>query len=183
MKRFGANIFLYRTAETMLEKCLYLVIRLLISCFYRASLWLRQFLWGDHRLESFAQASLCVYSKKPFRNQGFLHELLKFDVLSGFDVERFLRKLFWFFRNIFPNFCFDTVELQGIINLSQYGSIDYTPVVLGNSMVTFQGKRGMGLLSISLLCSSYIRRWCIEIVVRQKKTNKKPYYFCVSQIN
>ena len=43
--------------------CLNLVSELLIMSFYRPSLWLRRFLWGDHRLEIFALSSLCVWSQ------------------------------------------------------------------------------------------------------------------------
>ena len=58
--------------------------------FYRASLWLWQFLWGDYRLEVFAPSSLCVWSQMPWRNLqirvllwGFLNEfLLRFNKLS-----------------------------------------------------------------------------------------------------
>ena len=87
--------------------CLYPVSELLLSCFYRASLWLWQFLWGDHRLEVFAPSSLCVWIRMLWRNLQikvsprfffffffFLHE----QIVRICEVDWFLRKLFWFFK-------------------------------------------------------------------------------------
>ena len=63
--------------------CLHPLSKLLLSYFYRASLWL-----GDHRREVFAPSSFCVRSQMPWRNlqikvspRDFWLELLKFDGL------------------------------------------------------------------------------------------------------
>ena len=58
-------------------------------CYYRASLWLWQFLWGDHKLVAFAPSSLCLWNQRLWRNLQtrvlplvFLHKLhLWFDEL------------------------------------------------------------------------------------------------------
>ena len=47
--------------------CLHSVNELLLSCFYRASLWLQRFLWGSRRLDVFAP-SLSVWSQMSWRN-------------------------------------------------------------------------------------------------------------------
>ena len=103
--------------------------KLLLSCFYRASLWLRQFLWGDYRLEVFAPSSLCVWSQMPWRNLqtsvwplGFLYKFfLWFDRLSeslmlwiGFSENHF-DSLKEFFQ--FVVWCSEVAK-QSIINLS-----------------------------------------------------------------
>ena len=66
--------------------CLHLGSKLLLSCFYWASLWSWQFLWGDHKLDVSAPSFLCVWSQMIWRSlqirvlpQGFLHELLRFN--------------------------------------------------------------------------------------------------------
>ena len=48
--------------------CLYPVSEPWLTCFYRASLSLWQFLSGEHRLEVFAPSSLCVWNQKLWRN-------------------------------------------------------------------------------------------------------------------
>ena len=45
------------------QVCLHPVSELKLSCFYRASLWLRHFLWGDPMLEEFSLSSFCVWSQ------------------------------------------------------------------------------------------------------------------------
>ena len=73
--------------------CLHPMSGLLLSCFYRASLLLRHFHWGDHRLEVFISSSLCVWSQIPWRNlqirvlsRGSLHEL--WTSFSDFDSSK-----------------------------------------------------------------------------------------------
>ena len=65
--------------------CLHLVSKLLLSCFYRASSWLQQFLSRDPRLEVFVPYSLCVWRNLQIRVSpwGFLHKLQRFDALLG----------------------------------------------------------------------------------------------------
>ena len=84
---------------------------LLLSCFYRTSFWLRQFLWGDHTIEEFAPSSLCVWSQTPWRNvqtrvspRGFFARSpakIWWTAWICDVVDRFHRKLFWFFLRIF----------------------------------------------------------------------------------
>ena len=70
--------------------CLHPVSEPWLSCYYSASSWLWQFLWGDHRREVFAPSTLSVWNQMPWRNlqtkvlpPGFLLELLLwFDGLS-----------------------------------------------------------------------------------------------------
>ena len=45
------------------------------------------------------------------------------------------------FPKNFLNFRFKVVEKQSIVNISRLGSTGYTPVVLGNSEVTFLEER------------------------------------------
>ena len=78
---------------------------LLRSCFYITS-----FLWGGRRREVFASSSLCVWSQKPWQSrrkmvllQGFFSRTPRIRrIVKICDaVDRFLRKPFWFFLNIF----------------------------------------------------------------------------------
>ena len=59
-------------------------------------------------------------------------------IVKIFDVvDRFLRKLFLFFRNNFLYFRLDRSEKQGVINLSSYSSNIYSAVVLSDSKIAF----------------------------------------------
>ena len=89
--------------------CLHPVSEFLFLCFYWASLWQRQFLWGDHTQEVFALSSFCKWYEIPRRNlqiicrfKGFyFNELFpRFDGLSE-SIEQFLRKVALFFLRVF----------------------------------------------------------------------------------
>ena len=72
-------------------------------------------------------------------------------------VDQFLWKPFWFFLRIFS--VSGSMRLS-IINLSHFGSMSYTPVVLGYCKVISGVKGECNLLSISLLCSEvYVIIW------------------------
>ena len=91
MNWYGANEYPYRPPATMSKKSESPSgERTLTFMFYRASLWLWQFLWGHHTLVIFTPSSLCVWSQMPWKNlriraspQRFLQEfILWFDGLS-----------------------------------------------------------------------------------------------------
>ena len=67
--------------------CLHPLSRLLLSCFYIASLWLRWFFGGDHTREKIAPSSLCVWSQMPWKSQRIIVLLWGFlvDHLPEFD--------------------------------------------------------------------------------------------------
>ena len=68
----------------------------------------------------------------------------------------------------FLDLYFDEIEKQDIINLSRNGGKGHASVVRDDSEVTFLSEeRGCSFLSISLLCSGYIRRCSIKIVSYQ----------------
>ena len=78
-----------------------------------------------------------------------------------------LETILIFPKNFF-NFWSDTIEKQGIINLSSYSSKNHASVVLSNSKVIFLGGRGgCSLLSIFLLCFVYTQCCIIEVVCHQ----------------
>ena len=82
-------------------------------------------------------------------------------------VKRIFRKLFWVWRKNFHNFGSDTVEKQGIINLSGYSCKNYAYVILSNSEIAYFRERGGGnLSSISILCFAYRQRCIIREVWR-----------------
>ena len=88
--------------------CLHPVSRLLLLCFYIASLSLWRCLWRGCRWEVFAPSSLCVWSQRPWRSrqmillpQGFLHIHLRQIVKICEVVDQFIWKLFWFSLSIF----------------------------------------------------------------------------------
>ena len=62
--------------------CLHMVSKTWLSCFYRASLWMLQFLRGDHKLEVFAPSFLCVWNQMPWRN---LQMIVLYELLRYFD--------------------------------------------------------------------------------------------------
>ena len=83
--------------------CLHLRSGVLLSCFYKASLWLRRFLWVGRKRVVFAPSSLCVWSQRPWQSrqiillpQGFCTCTFKNSTIVKIcDVmNRFLRKLF-----------------------------------------------------------------------------------------
>ena len=172
MNWYGTNASPCRTPGTMLKKSVSPSgERTFIFVFYRASLWLRQFLWGDHTSEVSAISSLCVWSQIPWRNlqirvspRGFLHELLlRFDGLSESVMLWICFSENHFDSKNFLNFWFNTVELQSIINLSRHGSKGYATVeVLAIPMAPFLGKGWMQLfvhLSIVLWLYMALRYW------------------------
>ena len=91
--------------------CLHPVRELLLSCFYRASFWLRQFLWRHCTLIAFAPCSLgtpgvkCLGEiyKWECRLEVFARTSSKiWRIARIYDVlGRFPRKPFWFFPRIF----------------------------------------------------------------------------------
>ena len=91
--------------------CLHPESGLLRLCFYRALLWLQQFLWGGCRREVFALSSLCVWSQRQWRcwqmillPQGFFActSCRIWRIAKICDVvNQFVRKPFWFFLSMF----------------------------------------------------------------------------------
>ena len=91
--------------------CLHPVSEPWLLCFYRASLWLKQFLWEGCGLEVFVPSSLCAWSQMPWRNlqmrvlhQGFFAQtpsMIQWIVRIFDVVDCFLWKPFWFFLRIF----------------------------------------------------------------------------------
>ena len=134
---------------------------------------LRRFLKGDRRREVFAPSSLCVWSQMPWRNLQIKLWHLRFfarppsniqRIVKICDVDRFLWKPFWFFLRIF--------SISGSIQSSSrvleiLAAMDATVIPRNFLVPHFLGKGGGSPLSISLLCSGYIRCCNIGAVCRQ----------------
>ena len=152
--------------------CLHPVSELLLLCFYKASLWLRRFLWGDHRLEAFAPSSRCVWSQRPWRNlqiilssQGFFSDkhLLKFDGLSKFVMSwiNFSQS----HSDSSKEFSYIQVQSGWVAYHCKSWRLWRLGLYLGSSW-QLRGhpsckKGGCNLLCISFLYSRYIRRCSI----------------------
>ena len=94
--------------------CLHPESRLLLSCFYIASLWLQQFLWEGHRQEVICSIfPLCMESNawEKLTNNIVATRFLACTpkiwwIVKICDVvDQFHQKLFWFLQNIFTIFC------------------------------------------------------------------------------
>ena len=132
--------------------CLHPGSELLLSCFYIASLWLRQLLWALCRRKVFAPSSLYVRSQMTWRSVAlrfFARSTSRIRrIVKICDVmDRFLRntKYFLYFR-----FYVDTS--QCIVDLGRYGWKGYTAVVLCYSEVTLLREREDVALCPSVYC-------------------------------
>ena len=103
-------MYLVAEHQQQCRRSLHPVSIFLISCFYRASLWLRQFRWGDHRLERFVLFMESNNLEKTTNKSGASRFYARRIVRIYDVVERFLRKPFWFFLRI--------LSISGSIRLS-----------------------------------------------------------------
>ena len=85
--------------------CLHPESRLLLSCFYIASLWLRRFLWVGRRRVVFVLSFLCSWRswQMILLPLGFCTYTFKnsTDCQNLSVVDLFLQKSFWFFPSMF----------------------------------------------------------------------------------
>ena len=103
INRYGANVSPWSSL------CLHLENRLLLWCFYRASLWLRWFLLVGCRRVVFAPSFLCEWSQRPWRSrqiillpQFFAHtpSRIRRIIKICSVVDLFHWKPFWFILSI-----------------------------------------------------------------------------------
>ena len=91
--------------------CLHPRSRLLLSCFYIASLWLRWFLWVSCRRVVFPLAFLCVWSQRPWQSRqmillplgSFAHTPSRIQRIVKICnvMDLFFWRPFWFFLSMF----------------------------------------------------------------------------------
>ena len=129
--------------------CLHLVRKPWLSCYYRASLYLWQFLWGDHKQEVFAPSSLSVWNQILWRNLQQECNLKVFctnsydltDCQNLWNCGSISPKTVLIFSKNFLNFWFNEIEEQSIINLSYYRNKSYALVVFAILGLPFLEKR------------------------------------------
>ena len=118
----------------------------------------------------------CVWNQMPWTNGEKYYDLETFCTYfsnNSTDSQNLwcgsiVLKSILIFKNNFLDFRFDTIEKQGIINLSSYGTKSKACVVLSDSDVAFLGKREWcSLSSSSLLCFLYTQGCIIEEIYRQ----------------
>ena len=131
--------------------------------FYRESLWLWQFLLGRPLAISICSIfPLCMESNtlenstnKSVASRFFTQTLSKIqrNVRICDVVDWFLWKSFWFFQRIFSI----SGSMWSSINFSHNGGKGYISVVLGNSKVTFLGKKEDAAFCPSVYCVMVIQ--------------------------